>query len=212
MACAVAVIANAQGVGSCSSQFVTQDFGPFCRTLERNPRSSLAHFGLAELLFRDRNFQSAANEFREALSGDLEPKWTEPKARIGLGKIFLFSGQRDRAINEFRLAIATGDDTPGILDEAASVLKNLGSAIPVDFPVMPVDARIPNSLPSAEPIVEMPANYTNEARIAELEGVLLLEGTIGEDGSARNLTVVRPLGLGLEERAMDAVRFASSNR
>jgi len=42
-----------------------------------NRYSSLAHFRIAEVFFLQRNYQAAANEFREALNGDLEPKWTE---------------------------------------------------------------------------------------------------------------------------------------
>ena len=38
--------------------------------------SSLAHYRMAEVYFLQQNWQSAANEFREALNGDLEPKWT----------------------------------------------------------------------------------------------------------------------------------------
>ncbi len=57
--------------------------------------------------------QSAANEFREALNGDLEPKWTEVWAHINLGKIFDITGQRERAVNEYKLAIRTKDNTQG---------------------------------------------------------------------------------------------------
>jgi TonB family protein len=59
----------------------------------------------------------------------------------------------------------------------------------------------------AQPVVKIPAvGYTKEARIAELEGAVLLEATIGVDGNARDLAVHRPLGLGLDEQAIDAVR------
>src|SRR5258708_29002055 len=56
--------------------------------LEANPRSSLAHFRIAEILSEQGNFQGATNEFREALSGDLQPRWTEVWAHIGLAKIY----------------------------------------------------------------------------------------------------------------------------
>ena len=52
----------------------------------------------------------------------------------------------------------------------------------------------------------VPPDYTDEARTAKLEGTVLLEGAIGGDGVARDLTVLRPLGLGLDEKAIDAVR------
>ena len=66
----------------------------------------------------------AANEFRDALSGDRDPKWTEVWSHINLGKIFDTTRQRDRALNEYRLAQRLGDNTRGAQDEAA---KYIGS-------------------------------------------------------------------------------------
>ena len=48
--------------------------------------------------------------------------------------------------------------------------------------------------------------YTDEARIANHEGVALLQADIDSDGRARNIFVLRPLGLGLDEMAIQAVR------
>lgn len=93
------------------------------RALEVNRNSSLAHYRVAEVFFLQNNYQSAANEFREALNGDLEPKWTEVWARINLGKIFDITGQRERAVNEYNLAIRTKDNTQGAQEEAAKYLK-----------------------------------------------------------------------------------------
>jgi tetratricopeptide (TPR) repeat protein len=85
--------------------------------------SSLAHYRVAEVFFLQNNYQSAANEYREALNGDLEPKWVEVWAHIKLGNIFDVSGQRDRAVNEYNHAIRTRDDTQGAQEEAAKYLK-----------------------------------------------------------------------------------------
>ena len=49
-------------------------------------------------------------------------------------------------------------------------------------------------------------NYTDEARIANHEGGALLQVDIDAEGSARNIVVLRPLGLGLDEQAVAAVR------
>ncbi len=73
--------------------------------------------------FLQNNYQQAANEFREALAGDLDPKWTEVWSRINLGKIFDITGQRERAVNEYNLAIRTKDDTQGAQEEAGKYLK-----------------------------------------------------------------------------------------
>ena len=77
----------------------------------------------AEVFYLQRNYQSAANEYRESLNGDGEPRWTEVWSHIMLGKIFDITGQRQRAVNEYRQAIQTGDNTQGALDEARKYLE-----------------------------------------------------------------------------------------
>ena len=92
------------------------------KALDVRRNSSLAHYRIAELFFLQNNYQSAANDFREVLNGDLEPKWTEVWAHINLGKIFDITDQRDRAVNEYRQAIRTKDNTQGALEEAGKYM------------------------------------------------------------------------------------------
>jgi tetratricopeptide (TPR) repeat protein len=89
------------------------------KALEVNRNSSLAHYRVGQLFFKQNNFQSAANEFRAAINGDLEPRWTEVWSHVNLGKIFDVTGQRDRAVNEYKQAIRTHDNTAGAQEEAA---------------------------------------------------------------------------------------------
>ncbi len=86
--------------------------------LKTNPESSLASYRIGEVLFQQHNFQAAVNSYRDALRGDDDPAWTEVWAHIELGKIFDCTGQRDRAVNEYRLAVQTNDNTQGALNEA----------------------------------------------------------------------------------------------
>jgi tetratricopeptide (TPR) repeat protein len=92
------------------------------KQIRANPRSSITHFRIAELYFQQHKYQSAANEFREALSEDLQPPWVEVWSRVSLGKVFDISGQRDRAINEYHIAKLTNDNTRGALDDAETYL------------------------------------------------------------------------------------------
>ncbi len=93
------------------------------KALDVSHGSSLAHYRVGEVIFMQNSYQSAANEFREVLNGDLDPKWTEVWAHINLGKIFDISQQRDRAVNEYNHAIRTRDNTQGAQEEAAKYLK-----------------------------------------------------------------------------------------
>ena len=61
--------------------------------------------------------------YREAINGDGEPRWTEVWSRIQLGKIFDITGQRERAVNEYRQALQTNDNTFGALEEARKYMQ-----------------------------------------------------------------------------------------
>jgi len=93
------------------------------KALEVNRNSSLGHYRVAEIFFLQNNYQAAANEFREVLNGDLEPKWTEVWTHINLGKIFDITGQRERAVSEYNQAIRTKDNTQGAMEEAAKHVR-----------------------------------------------------------------------------------------
>jgi tetratricopeptide (TPR) repeat protein len=78
---------------------------------------------VGEVFMLQGNIQAAANEFRSALDGDIEPKWTEVWSHINIGKIFDSTGQRDRAVNEYQLAARTKDNSQNAQEEVAKYLK-----------------------------------------------------------------------------------------
>ena len=49
-------------------------------------------------------------------------------------------------------------------------------------------------------------NYSEEARKTKTQGAVTLQIVVGADGRASNIRVVRGLGMGLDERAVDTVR------
>jgi len=93
------------------------------KALDNNRGSALANYRLAEIFMMQHNYQSAANSFRDALRGDGDPKWVEVWSHINLGKIFDITGQRERAVNEYRLAVQTNDNTQGAINEARSLMQ-----------------------------------------------------------------------------------------
>jgi hypothetical protein len=95
----------------------------FNKALDLNKNSSLAHYRIAEIFFFQRNYQSSANAYRAALDGDGDPRWTEVWSRIQLGKIFDITGQRERAVGQYRQALQTNDNTFGALEEARKYLQ-----------------------------------------------------------------------------------------
>ncbi len=102
---------------------LTGGLAEYQKALEANSQSSLANYRIGELLFTQHNFQASVNAYRDALRGDGEPRWTEVWSHIALGKIFDITGQRDRAVNEYRLAVQTNDNTQGAVNEARQWLQ-----------------------------------------------------------------------------------------
>jgi tetratricopeptide (TPR) repeat protein len=102
---------------------LTGALAEYQKAMEANPQSSLASYRIGEVLFNQRNYQASVNAYREALRGDDEPRWTEVWSHIQIGKIFDVTGQRDRAVNEYRLAVQTNDNTQGALNEARLYLQ-----------------------------------------------------------------------------------------
>ena len=61
-----------------------------------------------------------------------------------------------------------------------------------------VQAPVPKFTPDPD--------YSEEARKAKYQGVVTLSAIIGPDGKPRNLRIIRSLGMGLDEKAMEKVR------
>ncbi len=102
---------------------LTQALIEYQKALDANKTSSLASYRIGEVFFQQRNYQSAANSFRDSLRGDGDPKWTEVWSHVELGRIFDVTGQRDRAVNEYRLAVQTNDNTQGAVNEARALMQ-----------------------------------------------------------------------------------------
>jgi aminopeptidase N len=99
--------------------------GQYQRALQIQPGRPLANFRMGEAFFYQKNYQAAANAFRESLQSVPEPseKWTECWSHVYLGKVFDVLGQRERAVNEYSKAHQTNDNTGGCQDAAEQYMK-----------------------------------------------------------------------------------------
>ena len=102
---------------------VARALSQYQAALKVNPLSSLATFRMGELLFRQHDYQAAVNAYRDALHGNGKPTWTAVWSYIEIGKIFDITGQRSRAIHEYREALMTHDNTSGALNEARHYIQ-----------------------------------------------------------------------------------------
>ena len=147
--------------------------------IQANRSNSRAHYELAEIYFQQHNYQTAANEYRMALNGDLEPRLIETLSHLGLAKIFDLSGQPDRAANE-RAQAARSSESQTL--------------------------RVSTPQPAPFPISRTGPEYSEEARAAGLEGIIFVTTNILPDGTPDSVRIQSPLGLGLDEKAIEAVK------
>ena len=117
----LALVARGEGMASVGKYY--EAIQEYQRALDVQPTNSLAHFRMAEAMFYEKNYNSAANEFRAAIGGDLDPKWVEVWGHIYMGKIYDILGQRERAVNEYNMAQHLKDDTAGAQEEAQLYLR-----------------------------------------------------------------------------------------
>ena len=136
----------------------------------------------------------------------------------------LASGET-KTISTYVNAVAVSDGTAaGVVSELATLVEKFladylrinASACSLaspegEYPLFSVGGATqgPRMIYKVEP------TYTAAARDAGLEGTVVLALEVWEDGQARNIRIVRSLGLGLDERAIEAVmkwRFKPAER
>jgi tetratricopeptide (TPR) repeat protein len=96
----------------------------YANDLKSTPRSSLARYCIAEFLLEKHNYQTSVNAYRDSLAGDGNPVWTKVWSHVQIGKVFDITGQRERAVREYQLAIQTGDNTDGAINQALELLEH----------------------------------------------------------------------------------------
>jgi tetratricopeptide (TPR) repeat protein len=146
---AVALIAWCALIAPALSQGNECDTLESCQAaIKANRRSSLARYRIGEIYFQMgnaspckvernvlggarlaipgscENYTTALNEFMSVFGCDLQPPWTVVWAHIYLGKIFDVMNNRDRALNEYRLARLTKDNTGGAQEEVAKFTES----------------------------------------------------------------------------------------
>jgi periplasmic protein TonB len=66
--------------------------------------------------------------------------------------------------------------------------------------------RVGGGVSAPVPIYKPDAEFSEEARKTKHQGTVLLSLVVGADGRPRDMRVVRPLGMGLDEKALEAVK------
>lgn len=81
-----------------------------------------------------------------------------------------------------------------------SVGPHVGDGSPGVYPAGQKGVTVPEAIYSPEP------SFSDEARKAKFQGVVLLMLVVGKDGHPYNIRVRQSLGMGLDEKAIEAVK------
>ena len=195
--------------------------------LGTQPESAQAVLSLALIEMTVKNFDMAEQMLERAITVD--PK-SEARARMWLGVLREKQGRSEDADVFYRAALPLAepksDDAATILElhaqllraknktdeaaelsEQASVIrKGQRAAAPSNRTVSAGAYKIGNGVTAPSMLQKVEPEYSQEARLARYQGTVMLSIIVGADGRAQDLQVVRGIGLGLGEKALEAVR------
>jgi len=90
--------------------------------------------------------------------------------------------------------------------EAIEVQTEIEVNFRLEAPATPPGVyRIGNGVSAPRVLSKQEPRYSAEAEIARLQGTVTVSLVVGEDGKARNIRVTKSLGLGLDEKAVEAI-------
>jgi predicted negative regulator of RcsB-dependent stress response len=121
---AASVFAQIDAHGFVSDCDQKKELPDYWSELKSTPGSSLANYCMAELQLQKREYQASVNAYRDSLAGDGNPAWTKVWSHIQIGKIFDVTGQRERAVREYQLAIENGDNDDAAINQARELLEH----------------------------------------------------------------------------------------
>jgi aminopeptidase N len=91
----------------------------FEAALKLDRSNSWVYYNLGLLFLEQRNWQMALDNLEASLIGNLRPSWIEAWAHIKRGNAYDAKGERERAMSEYKKAVASGID----YDNAQAVAK-----------------------------------------------------------------------------------------
>jgi TonB family protein len=171
-----------------------------------------AYCHLGHLLLRENRPEAAAAAeaaYRSALGAGAEYRG---EAEYGIAEARLRRQLYDQAIAAAQEAMAQGGpwELKGRsmicrVRHAANLPPQAAAADTVSDPSSDLPLRVGGAVTKPERLYGPPPIYTEMARKARLQGVVILEGIIDRDGCVLGLHVLKPLPMGLDRAALDAV-------
>ena len=96
-------------------------------------------------------------------------------------------------------------EADAMADSAATIRKNHIAELAPPRNTATAASRVGNGVTAPVLAAKKEPEYSEEARVAKIQGTVVLSIVIGVDGHASNATLARSVGFGLDEKALDAV-------
>jgi TonB family protein len=96
-------------------------------------------------------------------------------------------------------------EADAMADSAATIRKSHIAELAPRSNTATAPSRVGNGVTAPALASKIEPDYSEEARVAKIQGTVVLSIVIGADGHAYNATLARSIGFGLDEKALDAV-------
>ncbi len=181
------------GISALAAKEFDRAYDQFQRaSLLNSAGAGIATMWMAVARHRAGNFEEADGLYRQALVIQ-DPSSSEAATTMQLYSMFL--GQQGRS-----------DEARSLQDGALAVRKSRRErAMAAGQETNSAAYRIGNGVTAPVLIAKMEPEYTDEARVAQLQGTAVLYAEIGPDGETHNVQIISGLGLGLDEKAVEAI-------
>ncbi len=126
-------------------------------------------------------------------------KLNTPEFRNHLGESL--QGAADSAVFKRKLLSENSRPSPSAVEPAASP----ASQVPPEYNGEPL-RKIGGSVSTPTIIFQMEPKYSEEARQAKFNGIVLVNLVVDQNGVPQNVHVLRGVGMGLDEKAVEAIQ------
>src|SRR5579872_654396 len=163
---------------------------------------------LAVVQEREKNTDEADRLYQSALSLQ-DPKSSEAGTTREIYSLFLRQQGRTDEANELDARTKAIQKANAAQSTAVRFRSGFTQNATTGVPAKPANPGVYRaSSPGVTPpklLQKVEPEYSDEARAAKLQGSAMIYVEIGPDGLAHNARVLRPLGLGLDEKGLEAV-------
>lgn len=167
-------------------------------------KKAIKHYGSAGQALKSGDTDGAVAEYRKALREDPD----EPYWHLALAMAWKRKGDRQGILDDYEIARKLAPDDEALQASYHSLLApaTVKQAEAGGAPGKAIEYKVGSnvSAPSCAYCPDPP--YTNKARAAKYSGTCVVQIVVSQLGDVKSVQVVKPLGLGLDENAVNTVR------